>query len=215
MKVYFISGLGADSRVFNHIRLPTGFETVYLDWIPPVKNESLGAYALRLAEKIDSREKFALVGLSFGGMIASEISKKYSPAATILVSSVPTSKQLPTHFKIAYALRLHKLVPVPFLKSATIMKRFLTAETPGDKMILRQVIQDSDPAFIRWAIEAILQWKNDVIPQPLWHIHGTKDAMLPVRYTNPTHTIAKGTHMMVMSKARELNQLLDEALNAV
>ena len=41
MKVYFVSGLAADKRVFKHIILPVGFETVYLDWITPLKNESL------------------------------------------------------------------------------------------------------------------------------------------------------------------------------
>lgn len=212
MKVYFISGLGADKRVFKHIRLPEGFEPVYLDWITPEKNESLQAYSLRLAEKIDSHEKFAILGLSMGGMIASEISKEYSPAVTILLSSVPCSKQLPTHFKIAYTFRLHKFLPIRLLKSATLIKRLFTTETAEDKQTLRQVIRDSDPRFISWALTAILQWKNDIIPQPLLQIHGTKDEILPLRFTSPTHTIENGTHMMVMGKAGELNLLLREAL---
>ncbi|RYD69520.1 MAG: hypothetical protein EOP53_27030, partial [Sphingobacteriales bacterium] len=64
MKVYFISGLAADCRVFKRIQLPAGFESVYLDWIPPLPNESLQSYAMRMAESIDTNEPFALVGLS-------------------------------------------------------------------------------------------------------------------------------------------------------
>ncbi len=215
MKVYFISGLAADKRVFKHIRLPEGFEAEFIDWITPDINESLETYALRLAEKINTKERFALVGLSFGGMIATEIAKKFSPSATILLSSVATSEQLPNYFKVAYKLKLHKLIPVPFLKSASIAKRFFTAETPGDKKIIRQVIQESDPRFIRWALGAILEWRNSIIPQSLWQIHGTNDEILPLKFTNPTHTIAKGSHMMVMVKATELNIMLHEALSSV
>src|SRR6266487_4519719 len=98
MKVYFISGLAADKRVFKHIQLPPGFEAVHLDWISPQKDESLANYALRLADNINRNEPFALVGLSFGGMLATEIAKRYHPAATILISSVPVSTQLPGYY---------------------------------------------------------------------------------------------------------------------
>lgn len=212
MKVYFISGLAADSRVFKHIRLPEGFEIVHLHWIDPQKNESLESYALRLADKIDRNERFVLIGLSMGGMIASEIAKKYKPAVTILLSSVPTYKDFPVAFKIAYRTRLHKVVPTSFLKSASIIKRFFSAEDAQDKIILRQVIKDSDTGFIRWALGAILQWKNEDIPGSLWHIHGTNDRVLPIRYTKPTHIISKGGHLMVMSRAGELNELIKKLL---
>ena len=212
MKVYFISGLAADSRVFKHIRLPDGYETVYLDWIKANKNESLASYALRLAEKINVHEKFVLVGLSMGGMVASEIAKIHKPVITILLSSASTHKQFPHRFKVAYYLRLHKLIPVPFFKSASLIKRLFTSERPEDKLVLEQIIKDSDPAFIRWALGAILGWKNEDVPDNLWHIHGSKDEVLPIRRSRPTHIISKGTHLMVMTRAAELNKLLEELL---
>src|SRR5450432_3539489 len=101
MKVYFISGLAADSRVFKYIQLPAHCEAVFLEWITPIKNESLQNYSMRLAERIDMNEPFSIIGLSMGGMMASEIACRLSPAATILISSVPSSKHLPFYFKIA------------------------------------------------------------------------------------------------------------------
>ncbi len=214
MKVYFISGLAADSRVFKYIKLPEGFEAIYLDWITPAKNETLESYALRLAAPIDSREPFALVGLSMGGMIAAEITKTLKPEACVLLCSVPTYKHFPTHFKWAYVLRLHRLLPVSVIKLASILKRGFTADNKADQQLIRLVIRDSDPKFIRWAMHAILSWRNETIPDSLWHIHGSKDEILPIRYTRPTHTVKGGNHLMIMSKAPELNVFLEEVLTA-
>ncbi len=215
MKVYFISGLAADCRVFKHIKLPTGYQQVYLDWIPPLHNESLESYSLRMARFINTEIPFALVGLSMGGMIATEIANNFSASACILLSSVPTHRQMPGYFKWAYALRLHKMVPIGLLQKVSILKRGLAPDNDEDKEILRQVIKDSDPAFVRWAMNAILQWKNEKTPPSLWHIHGSKDGILPIRFAKPTHKVPGGNHLMIMSKAKELNDFLKLALGAV
>ena len=213
MKVYFVSGLAADNRVFKNIQLPAHCIPVFLEWIDPLKNESLKKYALRLAEGIDAGEPFAIIGLSMGGMITAEIAKEYKPAFTILISSVPCSKQLPLYFKAAGALRLHKMMPVSFVKSAAILKRVFTTETDEDKAILRAIIRDSDSKFIYWAMDAILKWENADPPSSYIHIHGTKDEVLPMRFTKPTHIVNKGGHMMVMNRAGELNTILKEVLS--
>jgi pimeloyl-ACP methyl ester carboxylesterase len=215
MKVYFISGLAADSRVFKYIKLPPGYEPVYLDWIPPQHKETLEAYSVRLSASINKSEPFVLLGLSMGGMIATEIAKRSKPQACILLCSVPTHKHFPSHFKWAYFLRLHKLMPVRIIKLASLLKRGFTADNKEDKQLLKEVIKDSDPVFIRWAMHAILSWKNEVIPKPLWHIHGSNDEILPIRFTQPTHRVAGGNHLMIMSKARELNSFLEEVLGTL
>ncbi|MFT3824600.1 MAG: alpha/beta hydrolase [Chitinophagaceae bacterium] len=212
MKVYFISGLAADRRVFKHIRLPEGYEAVYLDWIDPQPGESLGDYALRLALPIDTTEPFALIGLSMGGMIATEISKRLDSSALVLISSVPLASHLPGYFRIAATLRLHKVVPIGLVKASAKMKRLFTVETNEDKIMLRQIIQDSDNRFIRWAMDAILKWKNDQLPVVYTHIHGTRDEVLPLRFTRPTHIIKKAGHLMVMTNAREVNRIIADTL---
>lgn len=212
MKAYFISGMAADSRVFCHIRLPEGYEAVHLEWIKPEKNESLASYAMRLAQRIDINEPFALIGLSFGGMLATEIAKQYKPAMTILISSIPVSSHLPGYFKVAAKLRLHKVVPITLLKGAATMKRLFTRETNADKRLILQAIRESDASLIRWSMDAILNWNNDQAPEPCCHIHGTRDELLPIRYTKPTHTIKKGGHMLVLTDAAMVNEILTGAL---
>lgn len=212
MKAYFISGMAADSRVFRYIRLPEGFEPVYLEWITPQRDESLQSYALRLAASIDATEPFVLIGLSFGGMLATEIAKHYKPAITILISSIPVSAQLPGYFRVAARLRLHKFIPVSLLKTSAAAKRFFTNEKADDKKLLWQIIRESDPALIRWSMNAILKWRNDCMPEPFCHIHGTSDGILPYRFTKPTHTISKAGHMLVMEQADTVNDMLKNAL---
>jgi pimeloyl-ACP methyl ester carboxylesterase len=198
--------------VFRHIQLPKGCEAVHLNWISPEKEESLPSYALRLAASINREEPFALVGLSFGGMLATEIAKQYKPAVTILISSVPVSTQLPGYFKMAGKMGLHKIVPISLLKTSAATKRFFTRENNEDKKLLWQIINESDTGLIRWSMHAILNWQNEIIPHPVWHIHGTRDEVLPVRYTHPTHTIPKEGHMLVMTSPQVVNEFLAKAL---
>jgi len=214
MNAYFLSGLGADHRIFHHLKLPNQFTTIYLDWIKPQPHESLVNYASRMAKRINPNEPFILIGLSMGGMVAVEIAKKYQPEKLILLSSVPIRKELPHYYNLLQKWKLHKIVPASLLKSAAILKRFFTAEAPEDKTLLKTLIRETDPEFVRWAMNAILDWENeDVPPCKCWHIHGDKDEILPLRFTTATHILSGGTHMMALNHHEEINKILADILN--
>ncbi|HEX7414621.1 MAG TPA: alpha/beta hydrolase, partial [Bacteroidia bacterium] len=117
MIIYFISGLGADRRVFKKLSLPDHFIIKHIDWIPNLKNESLPSYAKRLLAQVDTSQPFSLVGLSFGGIVATELSKIINPRQTIIISSVSVSSQIPWYYKIVGLLKLHQLLPTRVLKS--------------------------------------------------------------------------------------------------
>lgn len=204
-RIYFISGLGADRRVFSRLKFPAGFELVHLDWIPALQNESLIHYAGRLADKIDTTAPFYLVGLSFGGMLAIEITKKLNPVHTFLISSVPVFRELPWYYRASGALNLQKLLPLGLLKKGNrIGLRFLGARTEDEKALLGQLVMDSDPVFMKWALTAILKWRNFLRPSNVTHIHGTADHILPGRYTRPDILIKNGGHFMVYANATEI-----------
>jgi len=95
------------------------------------------------------------------------------------------------------------------------VKRFFTTEKNEDKKLLQQLIRDTDPAFIRWALNAIVHWDCKDFSGQYVHIHGAQDLILPVRYTKPTHVIQKAGHLMVMTKAIEINGILAEALKNI
>ncbi|MBK9635435.1 MAG: hypothetical protein IPO64_13325 [Bacteroidetes bacterium] len=95
MTLYLIGGLGADERVFKYLNI--NVKTQIINWILQEPNEELKSYAKRLTEQINKNEEFAILGVSFGGIIAIEMAKFIRPKKLILISSVESSNQLPKH----------------------------------------------------------------------------------------------------------------------
>lgn len=214
MKVYFISGLGADRKAFERIKLPDNFTIHHLDWIPPVKGESLNDYAKRLAAGIDTSQPFSIVGLSMGGMIASVMTQFLQPHRTILISSAGCNAEFSPLLRFARAVRIYKLIPQIFFCRTLLMagRIVLGGKSKHDKMLMRHFASQTDPWFMKWAIGAILTWKDCKRPKAIFHIHGNADKMLPVKYTKPDFVIEKGSHFMVWTRAGEVSKILAQVL---
>ena len=212
MKAYFISGLGADKKAFQKIKLPAGYEPVYLDWMTPEKGESLTNYARRFSSLIKNNDAFILIGLSFGGMLASEIARLRNPMKTIIISSIATSNELPWYFKRAGKIGLHKTLPVKLMKAGMILKNLMGVGSKEDKAIIYNYAKFADPNLVRWSLDAIVNWHQpDRLPGVV-HLHGSSDRMLPVKYTHPDYIIKDGGHLMIFNKADEVNKILNEVL---
>ncbi|HEU4903766.1 MAG TPA: alpha/beta hydrolase [Flavisolibacter sp.] len=213
MNVYFISGLGADRQAFEKIKLPTRFSVHHLDWIKHKKGESLNAYAKRLALSIDTSQPFAIVGLSMGGMIASTMTQFLQPHKTILISSASCAAEFPPLFKIARIAQVHRLIPAFLFRKPNAMAHLLFgARSRNEKRIMNHIISHSDAHFVKWGVSAILGWKNRKRPKNIYHIHGDRDKILPIRFTRPDAVVKNGSHFMVWTKAGEVSRLLAQAL---
>lgn len=215
MKVYMISGLGANEHAFDFIRLPEGFDPYIINWEKPEEGEALQHYALKLATHIREDEPYVLMGLSIGGMIATEIAKVKKPLATILVSSAASSDELPMFYRKAGWVGLHKMIPTVMYKSASFLKRYFVSEKPEAAAIIRSMIHQADPAFIKWGINAIVHWQNHDVPRSVFRIHGTKDEILPLKKDVQYRLVEGGRHLMILDRAKEVNQLISEILEEV
>lgn len=80
------------------------------------------------------------------------------------------------------------------------------------KKLLHQIIRESDIRFVRWAISAILHWKNMTIPGNIIHVHGSADKLLPCRYVKADYVIEGGTHVMTLDKHPEISRLLQQLI---
>lgn len=210
-EVYVFSGLGADYRVFQNIEL-NDFNLNHILWIPPLNNESIAAYAKRLLSQIKTPNP-VLIGLSFGGIIAVEVAKLIETNKVILISSIKSKYEIPPYFRLAGKFKLHRLLPAKFLKTVNFLSYwFFGIETKMDKQLLKQILFDTNPQFLKWAINEIVMWKNEIILNNIYHIHGDDDHILPSFYIKPDVLIPKGGHFMILNKAEQIEAILNTHL---
>ena len=111
IQVYFMPGMAANPSIFKDIKLPEAkFESHYLEWFVPKKGMSISEYAKEMCEKI-IHNNVVLVGVSFGGIMAQEMSKFLDAKKIIIISSVKTSKEMPKRFKMAKFTKAYKFFP--------------------------------------------------------------------------------------------------------
>ncbi|MFD2910122.1 alpha/beta hydrolase [Flavobacterium ardleyense] len=205
--IYIFSGLGADKRVFQNMDF-SGFNVKFVEWILPDENETIEKYAKRLAEEI-THERPILIGLSFGGIIATEIGKIIATEKIILIASAKNKNQIPYYYRIAGKLKLHKLVPTKLLKLPNVFSYwFFGIENKQDKDLLKEILKDTDEKFLKWAIDKIVTWDNIRTPTNSIHIHGNSDRILPINFIDFNIEIENGGHFMTLNKATELSKIV-------
>ena|SRR5436190_1907836 len=214
MTIYFLSGLGADSRAFKYLTFPSNIKTVFIEWLVPEKNDSFKTYAERIAAVIDTSSPFALIGLSFGGMLATEVMEFITPQKTILISSAARRQELPFYYKLAGTLQLNKLLPKKNIHKSTIFTNWLfSISARNDKFLLQEILTASDPLFSKWAINEIVNWKRTTSPTNIIRIHGNKDRVLPIINFKPGYLVKDGGHFMIANKADEISAIIQRELN--
>ncbi len=209
--VYFISGLGADKRVFSFLDL-SFCDPVYIDWIKPDKNESLESYALRLRSEIPETNPI-IVGISFGGMLATEMAKSDANVKAIIISSTKTAKEFPKYLRAGKYFPFYKWMSGKMMKrSAHFIKWVFGKNGKEQKRVYLEIVRDTDTDFVKWAITSILNWKNKEVPKNLVHMHGTADRLLPHRLVKADHLIKGGNHVMPMDSHAEVSALLKDLI---
>lgn len=214
IEVYLISGLGADSRLFKNIVLPSGYEVVLVDWLIPNSTDTLTTYSQKIINQYSIDEKSIVIGVSLGGMISVEIAKQVKLNKVILISSIKTDKEAPWYFKFFRSLPVYKAIPGKLMTHVGfLIKPMFGNMNANDLQLFKNMLRNSSPVFLKWAMRAALYWKNNVDFPNLYHIIGDNDLIFPYKnIKNPTAIIKDGTHIMVFDKADEINKLLEEIL---
>lgn len=213
--VYFISGLGIDQRAFKKIKAPATMKAVYIDWPVHSNSDSLTDYCKKIAAMIDTSEPFALVGFSFGGIIAVELSKIISPEKIIILSSCSVCSELPSYLRFIGKIKLYQFVPATAMnKTSAITNWFNNVKDEDDKNLINQIIRESDPHFVKWAIDKILNWSNRERPAKLYQIHGKADRLFPCTNVHADRSIDGAGHFMLLTHASVINEILAQQLNS-
>lgn len=211
--VYLIPGLGADYRVFEQLSLP-GIDYRILEWIHPNhKYEPVEDYVMRMLPQI-KEQPTVFVGLSFGGVVGAELKKHFPDAKLILLSSIASRKELPWWARFGAALRINIIFSGNFLKHRNPLVRWIFGVERGrPKELFNAILKDSDPDFLYWAFNAILNWKGNGSHR-VHHIHGNRDRLLPLRFTSADMKVEDGGHFMIVVQGKEVSGMLTELLKA-
>ncbi|MBN4062120.1 alpha/beta hydrolase [Bacteroidales bacterium AH-315-I05] len=210
--LYLIPGTGGDHRLFKNLQIEN-CETSHIELWLFEKGETLPEYAQRLSAQIDTTQPYSIAGVSLGGMVAVEMAKFIQPEKVFLISSAKTKSELPLGYQLQKHIPIYKLFSGNFYKKITNFGRAIwEPECKPENELCNQMVNDKHPDFIPRAIDAIVNWKNETVPENVIHIHGDNDHTLPFHRINNPIRIKNGSHMMVLIHAHEISEMINDEL---
>lgn len=212
--IYFVPGLAANSSIFDLIRLPEEqFEMHYIEWlVPENENETIEAYAKRMCQFV-KHENPILIGVSFGGVMVQEMKKICNAKKIVLISSIKNKYEMPSRMHFAQKTNAHKILPIKAFSNIEKYEKFAFGKMlKGRVKLYKKYLSMRDELYLPWAIDTIINWKEEKTDPDIIHIHGTKDAIFPIKNIGKCIKIEDGTHIIVLTRAREINDILLEKL---
>ena len=179
----------------------------------PEPDETIEDYATRMRAGI-TEENPILMGLSFGGMICTEIAKQIPVSKIIIISSIKSSKELPRWMRTVAILKLNKIVPLKSTRlTQPIQNKMLGIQSEEEKTLVASLRQEVDLPYTNWAVHQAINWKNDWRHPNIFHIHGDNDFMFPIKNIKADYTIKNAGHFMIMNRAAEVSVCINTILS--
>jgi pimeloyl-ACP methyl ester carboxylesterase len=211
--IYLLSGIGSDERIFSYITCPEGYTCSYIQYTIPDKGATMEEYARQLADQIDTREPFSLIGVSLGGMLAVEMSHFLQPEQTIILSSACTALELPIRYRIQKSFPVYRLFSGNMLKQSSFAAQSVAEpDRRQEAAVCNAMLHDKDPIFLERSLAMTIQWEREQCEADVVHIHGSKDHTIPLRHTDADIIVVGGSHMMTLTSGKILNNLLQSVI---
>ena len=210
--IYAIPGLGTTKELFRHISVP-GHELKVLEWPEPDKQLDLPGYAAKFLPQIVRGKPVTLMGVSFGGMICSELAETIPVNKVILISSNKNSNEFPAALKLLKRVPVYKLVPDKLVRLLAKTKRRFLGFEKSFAPVFFEMIDQMPKNYFACCIHYIIGWNRTANTVPIIRIHGTSDKLLLHKKTEQGYIIQNGSHSMVLARAREINAILNNELN--
>lgn len=209
VQVYFVPGLAAGKEIFRNISLPKDrYDIHILEWLIPEKKESIGDYSKRMSQLV-TRPNAVLVGVSYGGVVAQEMSQFLKLRKLIIISSIKTRQEQPVHWKMARKTLAYKLFPTYLVLSASDLTRFaIGPKTEKRLKLYQEYLHVRDKQYLDWAIENMITWNRTVEIEGVVHLHGDKDIVFPIKNIANCIVIEGGTHIMILNKGGLISKKL-------
>lgn len=211
--IYLIPGQGSDARIFKNLQLDASYIVKHIKYVVPEKDQNMHGFARELAKQIDTSQTFILIGVSLGGMIATEMNDFLNPQRTIIISSAKMKSELPYRYTFQKYVPLYKLFSSRFIKKgALFMQPIVEPDREKEEETFEQMLKDKDPIFLKRTIQIIMNWDREVYNSDIIHIHGDNDNTIPIRNVKYDYLVENGSHMMVLTRPKEMNEILKKLL---
>ena len=211
--IYFVPGLAAGKEIFSAISLPIEFYVVHVvEWMIPKKNETLIDYAQRMSQKVIEPNS-VLIGVSFGGIVAQEMSVFLDLKSLIIISSIKSKFELPKSMQITAKTKAYKLIPTGiFPNESTLLKFAIGSKTKKKLSLYYKYLTMRDKTYLDWAIHQLLCWNRKEQVDHVIQIHGDQDIVFPIENIKDCIVIPGGTHIMIINKIKWLNKNLPKII---
>jgi pimeloyl-ACP methyl ester carboxylesterase len=212
--IYLIPGVGANDKVFKNLDLK-GYDIVHVKWPRHKKGESIQTYVKKLLPQIKKDTEPILIGMSFGGIVAIELAKLINPAKTIIISSIKTYHERPFKLMFLNSIKFHRLISGKLVIQFRFWLQWMLGKlTREDLQLIEEMINEANIEFNEWAVDQVIHWNNEEVPDNLTHIHGTDDRIFPGFYIKNVCWIKGGTHFMVVNRSQEISKIIRKELKA-
>ena len=210
---YLFPGQGSDARLFKHLKLPAGYDTVHISYPVPEKREGMKEYARRFIPQIDTGSPYILLGVSLGGMICTELADTLDPLRTIIISSAKSTRELPGRYTFQQIVPLNRIIPKRLIKGgARLLQGIVEPDRKQDKETFKDMLKNKDPLYLKRTVDMIVNWDRTRYPRQIIHIHGDRDQTIPIKNVECDYLLEDGSHMMMITRAPEINEILREIL---
>lgn len=210
--VYCMPGMAASPKIFEYIHLPEPYKLHLLSWIPPLKEESLSAYAKRMSERVTVFDS-VLIGVSFGGVLVQEMAKHIQVRKVIIISSIKSRNELPFPMKMARTTNAHKLLPTQWINNLDALALFAFGKGIQKRLKLYQkYLSERNPDYLDWSIDTLVHWDQEEADASVIHIHGKKDTVFPMKYLSKPFIAIEGGHAAIITSAQWFNSELPKLL---
>lgn len=210
--IYLMPGMAANSKIFENLSFPAHYQLHYLEWLDPIKNETLPNYIKRLSSQI-THENPVLIGVSMGGIIVQELKNLINTRRVIIISSIKSKNEFSPTLKFLNTLKVYKIIP--FLINNFIepsVKLYYGKKAHKYLNLYNYYLTKRDKNYLNWALQTVAYWNRVTVDDEIYHIQGSKDEIFPVKYIKNCKIVPNGTHIMIINKAKTLSKLLIEII---
>jgi pimeloyl-ACP methyl ester carboxylesterase len=208
--IYCFHGQGSTGAIFSDLDLDTSYTIRLVEYGAPEKGMTMPSFARALATQIDTTAPFILLGVSLGGMLCAELSEMLHPKQTIIISSAKNRDELPFRYTFQKAIPLYKLFPGKLLVAgAKILQPIVEPDRRKNKATFKEMLASKNATYMKRTIPLIIHWERTSNTHKIYHLHGTNDHTLPYRkIKSPDYTIDDGSHMMTLTRAKDISTVL-------